>query len=357
MNKNTFSYFNRLSLYEQATFTKRLAFLIKANVPIIESLEMLKRRSKSKYFNQMMDRVIKDVSNGQLLSASLAKHKNAFSPFALNVIRVGEEGGVLDSNLEYLSEELRKKQELKKKVIGALIYPVFIIVATICITGLIAFYIFPKIVPVFKSFHAQLPLATRGLLWFTDVLTRYGWYLGGGLLVLIGVVMILYAKVQKVRFALQHVALKMPIAGQLIQAYQMANFCRTLGLLLHCQMTIVGAMRMTADATPHDLYRREYHKLTELISRGQKISSHLEKHAYMFPTMVPELIAIGETIGNLGDTLMYLSNHYEGEVSDMTQNLSASIEPALLLGIGLVVGFVAVSVITPIYDITQHLHP
>src|SRR3989344_9559741 len=130
----------RLSLKDQVAFTKRLAFLIRADVPILESLRMMEGQTKSRARAKIMKEVVGDVANGQTLSVSLAKYKYTFGEFAINIIKVGEEGGILDQNLEYLAEELKKKQELKKKVIGAMIYPIFITVATLGITGIITTY-------------------------------------------------------------------------------------------------------------------------------------------------------------------------------------------------------------------------
>ena len=304
-----------------------------------------------------MDPVIKDVSNGQFLYASLAKYKNTFGDFAINIIKVGEEGGILDQNLEYLATELHKKQELKKKIIGAMIYPIFITVATLGISGLVTAYIFPKIMPIFISLGAHLPLSTRILIFISNFLLHYGLiFIAGFILAIFGLITA-YKKIKSFNYAFNHVMVSIPIFGSLLQSYHMANFTRTLGLLLNCQMNIISATRITADATQSLVYKREIHALAEEIAKGRKISQYLDSNPRLFPEMVPQMIAIGETTGNLGNTLMYLSDHYESEVNEITRNLSSSIEPVLLVFMGAIVGFVAVSVITPIYELTQNIHP
>lgn len=357
MNNLFSQYSARLSLKDKVAFTKRLAFLIRADVPILESLRMMHKQTKSKARAKVLEQVVFDVSNGQTLSASLAKFNNTFGEFAINIIKVGEEGGILDQNLEYLAEELKKRHELRKKVIGAMVYPIFITIATLGVTGIIATYVFPKIMPIFQSLGAHLPLATRILIATSNFLLVYGVFVILGLIGAGVLFAMVYKKVKPFNYAVSRVFLAVPIFGHLAMSYHMANFCRTLGLLLNCNLGIVNAANITARSTANLIYKREIYKLAEEISRGRKISQHLDVSPHLFPEMVPQMVAIGETTGNLGKTLLYLSDYYEDEVNDLTKNLSSSIEPVLLVFMGTIVGFVAVAVITPIYQLTQSIHP
>ncbi len=351
-----FSLNRKLSIRDQASFAKKLAFLIRADVPIMESLRMIKNQStfsRAKIFEQILG----DVTSGQFLSSSLAKHGNTFGTFAINIIKVGEEGGILDQNLEYLAEELKKRQELKKKILGAMVYPAFISLATIGVTTMITVYIFPKLMPVFESVSFKLPLTTRMLMAVSGFMIAYGFYLFIGILLAVIGLVFLYKKVRPFNMAVSRLLIGVPIFGPLFQSYHMANFCRTFGLLLNCQVGIINAANITGDATANLLYRREITALGEQITRGKRVADYLEQRQGLFPEMVHQMVAIGETAGNLGDTLLYLSDHFESEVNDITKNLSNSLEPILLVVMGLVVGFVAVSVITPIYELTANIHP
>ena len=351
------NYFTKLSLKDQVAFAKRLAFLIQADVPILESLRMMHKQTRSKARAKILARVIDDIANGQYLSTSLARYNNTFGEFAINIIKVGEEGGILDKNLEYLAEELNKKQELRRKIIGAMIYPIFITVATLGITGIITTYVFPKIMPIFNSFSANIPITTKMLIFVSNFLVNYGIFLIGGLILTSILFLITYKKVKPFNYAVSRLFLTVPVFGQLALNYHMANFCRTLGLLLNCNLGIVTAANITANSTANLVYKKEIYKLAEEISKGRKISQHLDTSPRLFPEMVPQMVAIGEMTGNLGKTLLYLSDYYEGEVNEMTRNLSSTIEPVLLVFMGMIVGFVAVSVISPIYELTQNIHP
>lgn len=347
---------SKLSIKDQAAFAKKLAFLIRADVPIMESLRMIKNQSRFSKA-KMFERVLNDVMSGQFLSSSLAKHGNTFGTFAINIIKVGEEAGILDKNLEYLAEELKKRQELKKKILGAMVYPAFITLATIGVSALITVYIFPKLMPIFQSVSFELPLTTRILMAVSGFMIAYSFYLFMGILAaIIGLVM-LYKKVRPFNMIVSRILLGVPVFGQLSQSYQMANFCRTFGLLLNCEIGIISAANITGDATANFLYKREISALAEQVSKGKRVADYLEQRRALFPEMVFQMVAIGETAGNLGDTLLYLSDHYESEVNDITRNLSNSLEPILLVVMGLVVGFVAVSVISPIYELTANIHP
>ena len=346
----------KLSIKDQAVFAKRLAFLIRADVPLLESLNMVMKQTRSSARAKILTGVIKDVSSGQYLSASLAKYQNTFGPFAINLIKVGEEGGILDQNLEHLAEELKKRHELKRKIMGAMIYPAFITLATIGVTALITVYIFPKLMPVFQSVGTNLPITTRTLIFMSNFLIHYGIFIVFGVIAAMIGFTFTYKKVKPFNLVVNRLILAVPIFGHLFQCYHMANLCRTMGLLLDGHVGIISDANITADATVNQLYKREIYQMAEEISRGKKVSEYLESKTALFPEMVPQMMAIGETSGNLSKTLMYLSDHYEGEVSDITKNLSNSLEPILLVVMGVIVGFVAVSVITPIYELTANIN-
>src|SRR3989338_2807910 len=174
--------FVRFSVKDQTLFAKRLSFLIKAGVPVSESMHMIHQQARSAGKKRVFGAIANDVTGGQYLSASLAKHRQHFGDFAINIIRVGEQGGVLSGNLAYLAEELQKKHELKRKVIGALIYPIFISIATLGVTSLLTVYIFPKLMPIFTSLHVDLPLTTQILIGVAEYLRAWG------ILTLIGII-------------------------------------------------------------------------------------------------------------------------------------------------------------------------
>lgn len=356
-SKNAMVFFVRFPIKEQVHFAKRLSFLIDAGVPIIESLQLLRDQSKSSSRKHIYTTVIEDVNRGRYLSQSLAQFQRLFGPFAINIIKIGETSGVLTQNLQYLAQELQKKEELRKKVVGALIYPTFITIATLLLAGILTVFIFPKVMPIFKSLNVDLPITTLVLLAVSNFLSVYGLHLLGGIILFVILVKVGMRFIVPFRFFMHYISLRLPIFGKLMKYYYMNNFCRTLGLLLKSGVNVVEAVKITGDTMGNLVYKHECDKLSEIVMRGERISTYIAKRPGSFPDFTAHLIAVGETSGSLSDTLIYLSEMYETEVSDMTKNLSNSIEPILMIFMGLIVGLVAVSVISPIYEVTQHLNP
>lgn len=343
----------RLSVKDQTLFAKRLSFLIGAGVPVLDSLYVLQEQTTSRSARAILGQVIKDVKNGRFLSNALARFKTHFGEFAINIIKVGESSGVLSQNLRYLAEELEKKEALRKKVVSALVYPIFITIATLGVTALLTAYIFPKILPIFNSVGVTLPITTRILIAVSDFLRTFGLLAGGILFIVLVGLIILHRNVAVFRMISDRILLQLPLVGRIMQYFNMANMTRTLGLLLKSGVTLVDALDTTALTTRNRVYRRQLFRALEHVKKGERISEHLQKHRGLFPIMVSHMIAIGEKTGNLSDTLVYLSELYEEEVDTMTKNLSSAIEPVLMIIMGILVGFVAVSVISPIYEITQ----
>lgn len=349
-------YFLRIPLRDRILFVKRLSILIQSGVPIAKALNMMHSQAQNKATRRILGQIKDDVESGQSLSAGLNKFNKVFGDYSVNIVRVGEVGGTLSQNLNYLAEELRKSQELRRKITSALVYPVFIVIATLAITILLTAYVFPKIMPIFQSFNFKLPITTRILISVSTFMQHDWLYVVLGLIVLVvGTIGIL--KVRKLRVKIDRHTLKLPLLGNLFQSYYIANFTRTLGLLIKSDVRIVEALQIVSSTMSNLAYRDEFLAMAEELKSGSRISQFMELDTKLFPPMLTQMVAIGESTGNLSETLMYLSEMYEDELNNLTKNLSTSIEPILMIFMGLLVGFIAISIITPLYGITQNLRP
>lgn len=347
--------FIRFSVKKQTFFAKRLSFLIKAGVPMLESIHVIKQQTRSKSEIKVFDKVISDIANGQTLSSSLARFKGVFGNFAINIIKAGESSGTLTINLNYLADELKKKELLRKKIVGALLYPIIVTLATLGITGILIVYIFPKIIPIFKSLNAQLPVSTKIIIFVSETVRNHGITILL-VLVLLGIISSLMIKyIPKVKFIFHGLILRIPLTGEIAKNYNLTNTTRTLGLLLKGGISLTEALSITADTTENVQYKKAFEYISHGIMKGKNISELIRHFPAIFPDMLGHMVSIGERSGNLSNTLIYLSEFYENEFDDMTKNLSSSIEPVLMIVMGILVGFVAVSVITPIYEITNTL--
>lgn len=354
MNKTSFV---RLSIKDQTFFVKRLSFLIKAGIPMRESLVMIRDQTRKKSYSAILNTVIDNVSNGQNLSTSLAKFKNAFGDFAINIIGFGEQSGILAENLEYIADELKKREALRKKIISASIYPIVVTIATLGITAFLMVYLFPKIMPIFTSIHMDLPLSTRIVMSISNYIGHYGLYTFMVLVIFVFVFLFILKKNTKVHYYFDKLILKIPVIGKISSEYNLANFTRTMGILLRSGITMGEALPIVVKTTTNLVYKKEFRSLSGVVNRGAKISTHLSKNRLLFPDIVTQIVSVGEHSGNLPSSLIYLSEMYEAEIDDFTKNLSSLIEPVLMIFMGILVGFIAISIITPIYGITQHLQP
>ncbi len=347
---------NRITLKDQIIFVKRLALIVRSGTPLLQGLQMLNSQAGSKKMGKILPQVIYDVEHGQYLAVALGRFRKIFGEFAINIIEIGEVSGTLPENLDYLAEELKKKQTLRRKVIGAMVYPVFMVISTFGVTILLTIYLFPKILPIFKSVNFSLPITTRLLIFISTLLINHG-TLFLILAMLLVIVFLLLMRIPPVKYLYQRIMLSVPVLGNLVQTYNLANICRTLGLLLKSNVAIVRTTKITSRTTNNLVYQTHLGEIAETLTKGGQISDYIQMHTQVFPTILTQMVTIGERTGNLSHTFLYLADMYEAEVDETTKNLSTILEPILLVLMGLMVGFVAISIITPIYGLTQRLHP
>ncbi|OGY62337.1 MAG: hypothetical protein A2745_02840 [Candidatus Harrisonbacteria bacterium RIFCSPHIGHO2_01_FULL_44_13] len=344
--------FLRVPLQEKMIFARHLSIMIKAGMPLLDAITMLQKQTGSRSLAKILKDVAADINNGQFLSKSLEKYQDVFGNLFVNIIRVGETGGILPENLNFLSEELSKKAELRRKVIGAMVYPIVILAATFGVVGMLIVFVFPKILPVFASLNVKLPATTKLLIAISNLLTQRG------VLVLAVAAAAILAfwlllKIKTVKFYYHWFLLRTPILGKMARNVNMANFTRTLGLLLKSGIKIVESLDITSETLSNLVYVKELKTAAVNIQKGELISKYLSSRPNLFPPMLANMIAVGENTGNLSETLLYLSEFYENEVGDAAKNLSNVLEPIMMVTLGLIVGFVAISIISPIYQATQ----
>lgn len=351
--KNIFT--RKISLREQAYFASRLAFLVGAEISLLDSLLMLRDQSKKNKEKKLINKIIDDVSQGSFLSNSLEKIKPRFSPLAIQIIRTGEMTGTLSTNLKYVSEELKKRQILFQKIISALFYPFCIGLSTIGVTSMITLYILPKIIPIFSSLKAKLPTSTRILISFHSIVTSHWIFILSIIFIFSFTFIILWKKYKNFRIRCEYVCLNVPIFGQMFRFYEITQAFRTLGLLLKSGVTLKDAIKNISNGSASDIYKKEYLLLSKSVSNGLPTSHFLAYKEILFPTMVSQMLSVGESSGNLIEVSLYISEYYERELDEIIKKLSSMLEPVLMIIMGVVVGFVAISVITPIYQITQNI--
>jgi type IV pilus assembly protein PilC len=345
--------FGGITVTEKIIFVKHLAVMLKAGLTVSESLEIVLSQSKGK-FKKILEALLFSVESGNSLASSLAKFPKVFSNILINTTLAGEASGTLENNLDNVSEQLKKNNELVTKVKSAMVYPVIVLIGTVILGIAMSYLVLPKITPMFEGLKIKLPFYTRALIWFSHFMQQYGIIFIIVLAAVVGV--FVWVTRQPFSKPVTHfILLNTPIIKNISRNANLANFCRTLGTLLKSGLNIDVALNITKDTAGNYYYAKTLKKISDRISQGAKLSDNLNQYDKLFPRLLTSMIRVGEKSGKLEETLFYLSEFYEAEVDIATKTLSTSIEPILLIGIGLAVGGLAISIISPIYQITGNV--
>jgi type II secretory pathway component PulF len=344
----------RLSLKDKMLFARHMEMMTRSGMQVLNALEILKKQTTSKPFTDMIDQLIDDVRNGHYLSVGMERYRHVFGDFFINLIRVGESSGTLSENFAYLAAELGKKAELQKKIRGAMAYPIVILFATFGISGILSFLIFPKILPVLQSLNTTLPLSTRIFIAISEFMISYGGLMFLAMFIAL-IVFILLLRIRSIRKTWHALILKLPLVGRLSMDVNIVGISRTLNLLLHGGVKIVQALDITADTITNLVYQDEIRNIALAVQRGEPMSKSMIANEKLFPPTFSQMASVGENTGKLDETLVFMANFYESELDNSTKSMSNILEPAMLLIMGGIVMFVAISIITPIYSVTQTL--
>lgn len=345
--------FGGVSLTDKALFAKHLSVMLKSGIPITEALEIATTSTRGKLKNTLMG-VLNSIEAGHSLADSFARYPKIFSGLFVNATKAGELSGTLVENMENIASELEKEKELKTKITGVMIYPIIVLVSALGLGGVLAFVILPKITPLFEGLRVELPLTTRGLISFSNFIQEHG--LVFFISIAVFIIVLFWVVRQKFSHKVTHwMLLHFPFVKNVSRSSNLARFSRTLGMLLKSGVRIDEALDITLGTTSNYYYKKALEKVSSNIRTGSKLSDNLSTHGDLFPETVVKMVLVGEESGKFEEILFYLADFYEAEVDSATKSLSVAIEPALLLFIGLVVGFLALSIITPIYDITGNI--
>jgi type IV pilus assembly protein PilC len=341
--------FGIASLEEKMIFARNLGVMIGAGLALAKALEILQKQTTNKRFRAVIESVNKDITRGKTFSESLANNPKVFSPLFVAMVAAGETSGKLQEALTIVSNQMKDDYELRKRVKGALIYPAVIIVAMIVIGILMLIYVVPTLTKTFIELNIQLPITTRFLIAASNFLVN------NIILIIIVFPFILYGiymvlKLPAVKSLWDRLIMHLPVLGKLNREMNAARTVRTLGSLIASGVPILKALEITSDILQNHIYKDVLTQAKESVQKGKTVSSSFIAHADVYPILVGEMMAVGEETGQTSEMLTKLAEFYENEVSEATKNLSSIIEPVLMLVIGVVVGFFAISMIQPLYS-------
>lgn len=334
------------------TFTKHIYLMIKSGIALPEAIDILEEQTVKPGFKKVLHQIHAHVANGQTLFKSLSFFPHVFDAFYINLIRVAEESGTLENNLNYLALHLEKQRGFKNKVRNALLYPTIVLsVALVSGVGL-SIFVLPKLVDLFASLDVKLPLSTRILLFFSQTMKDYGVLIIGSVVLaslLFG--RLVSTKIFKPRW--QRFLLALPTLGTFIRDVELAALFRNLGMMLKVGIPIATALEVQSKTTNNIVYREKLMTMQEGVSKGKSLESVLVKNKNKhMPLIAVRMVGVGERTGRLDETLSYLGDFFEDEVDNSSKNLSTLLEPMILIFVGLMVAFIAMSIIGPIYQFT-----
>jgi len=346
------SYFNRVKNEEIVLFTKQLAVLIQAKVPLVQSLKVMAKQVVNPKFSKIIANVADDVDAGVVFSKALAKHPKVFSNFFIQMVRSGEISGRLEETLIYLSDYINRQYLLNSKVRGAMIYPAFIVAAFIAVSIVMMIWVVPNLTSVLTESGQQLPLITRLLIGSSNFVKSWGWLLFIFLFTAIYFVTMSIKKSPEWRYAYDGLKLRLPIFGELLKKIYLARFSETLSTLSSAGIAISQSLEITAGVVGNVVYRRIILEANEAVRKGGNISTVFARYPEILP-MVTQMISIGEQTGKLDTILKQVSVFFTEEVNRAFDNLVNLIEPILIVVLGVGVGILVAAILLPIYNLVN----
>ena len=334
---------------EIAIFTRQFSVMIDAGLPLVQCLEILGSQQKNRAFQKVLFEVRQDVESGSTLADSLRRHPKVFNDLFCNMISAGEAGGILDTILQRMSTYIEKRVKLQAAVRSAMIYPAAVITIAVGVVVIILWKVIPTFAALFEGLGAQLPLPTRITIAVSNFLGRYMWLIvlaiGTGVFALFQ-----YRRTHKGKRHVDRIVLKLPVLGMLMRKIAVARFCRTLGTLLTSGVPILDGLEITARTAGNSIVEDAIMATRKSIEEGKTIAQPLEE-TNVFPTMVIQMISVGEQTGALDAMLSKIADFYEDEVDEAVENLMALLEPIMILFLGVMIGGIVISMYMPMFSL------
>lgn len=348
-------FIDSIRFVDKLLFTKHLSVFIKSGIPLPEAIKSLRDQAPNKAFKNVLAKINSELENGQTFESALAKFPKVFDPLYIGLVKVGEESGTLEKNLEYLAQQLKNEYEFKKKVQGALLYPGIIFTTMMVVGGGISVFVLPKLTDLFSSLDIELPITTRILLFFSNLMRDYGILVIAAIFGLFALFRFLIS-LPTIKPKWQKTLLGLPVIGSFLQNVQLTSFCRNFGVMLKSGLPLNTAIETLKESTSNLVFKDYVSHLEKSLSKGNPLGEELKNPRYKFvPPLVSKMVGVGEQSGTLEDSLLYLGEFFEGEVDNTSKNLSNILEPIILLVIGFLVAFVAMAIISPIYELTGNI--
>ena len=344
----------KVKLLSLVVFSRQFATMIDAGIPIIKFLDILESQTKEESMKAVINATRKDVKGGLSLTDAISKHPNAFSKLYVNMIRAAEIGGILDVILDRLAGFLEKEMEIRGKIKSAMMYPIIVLnFAGVMVLALFMF-VLPRFKEIFLSMNVEMPPVTLALFAVGDWLQKFWWM---ALMIIAGgmVAFKQYDKTTKGHYNIDKLKLRIPIFGDLSLKMSIARFARTFGTLIASGVPMMRSLEIIGETSGNAVLAESIANARTSIREGAKISQPLAASG-LFPSMVTHMVDVGEETGRLSEMLCKVADFYDDEVDAMVKGMTSLIEPMLIVFMGVLVGFIAISVMSPIFKLVSSIH-
>ncbi len=330
-------------------FTRQLSSMLTSGLTLIKSLEILKDQTQNKVISETLGGILLDLQEGTKFSDAIAKYPEIFPQIYVSLVRAGESSGVLDKIFLRLANNLEKQQKLRSTVKSALMYPAVIIVLMVVVMAIMFIFVIPQLTKLYDSLNAPLPTITKITVGISSIFTKF-WPL---LLAFGGIIyyaFLRWKKTPKGREQLDKRILKLTLMGRITEESILAEFSRTFGLLVGTGTLVVDALNQSADVTGNKTYEAAIEDVAKRVEKGVKVGEAMTVYS-LFPPLLIQLVKVGEETGKMDENLLKASEYFEEEVDGLVKTLTTAMEPLIMIVLGVMVGFLIFSVITPIYGL------
>lgn len=344
---------NKIRGKDIVVFTRQLSLMLASGLTLIKCLDILKNQSTNEAVSEMIDKIISDIQEGASFSKSIAKYPDIFSAVYVSLVKASEESGLLDKSLIRLADNLEKQQKLKSTIKAAFTYPVIIVVLMGIVVFIMMIFVIPKLTSLYKDLNVELPFTTKIIIALSDFTTAF-W---PAIMVFGFLFLFLFRRFSKTtdgKILVDNVILKIPVFAPLIKKTILAEVSRTLGLLIGSGTLVVESLVQTSDIAGNFHFKNAILDVSRRVEKGVTIGDALSSYS-IFPPILTQLVKVGEQTGKLDETLLKASEYFETEVDQAVKTLTTAMEPFIMITLGVGVGFLVFSIITPIYKLTSSI--
>jgi type IV pilus assembly protein PilC len=345
-------FFNKISQKDVAMFSRQMAIMIDSNVPPAQAIEALGNQTKNKVFQEKIYKIATDIRGGTLLSKAFGKYPEIFSVFYVNMMKSGEASGNLPKILEKVADHLESEYAIRSKILGAMLYPIITLIVFVVIFVIMMVFVIPGLVSVLQSSGQQLPLATKMIIGISDFFVKF-WYIMVVLVAALVAFFVYYPKTEKGKDFFDKISLKLPILGNFLQEIYVMRLAENFSTLIAAGVPIAEALDIVSDLIGNNVYKRALRETRSKVVKGESVSQVFGNFPDIIPPLFVQMASVGEQTGRLDSSLTNVVTFYKRETDIFIDSLSSIIEPVMIIGLAVMVGFLVAGVLLPIYQISS----